>query len=531
MLFLFQTSSLINVRDLQLIAPEIILTVVACLALVMEVILPYKLSKWTAYFSLTGIALALISLGAQFVSMGGTFNLKALQSLTAVDGFYGMIRIDGFALLFKAIFLIASALAIAIAMRFLDIEQEQHGEYYALVLFATVGMMFLGGGYDLISLYIALELMAVTFYVLVAFTKRQKRSNEAGMKYFLLGAFSSGILIYGMSLLYGVTGSTNLGDIGRGVGALAANSPMRPMLLLGMIALAAGLFFKVAAVPFHMWAPDAYEGAPTSVTAFLSTGSKAASFALYARIFFVALAPMQIDWAPLLGIVAALTIVVGNWAAITQENSKRLLAYSSISNAGYLLLGIIANNVYGNIGLVIYLLVYTLMNMGAFGVIISLRRRGIIGDNVDDMTGLAQKAPGMAAMMAVFMLSLGGLPGTGGFIGKWYLLYGLFDRAKADGRNWYYWLAGWAAINIVVSFFYYIRFIRVMYLGDRIADDQPLTMSPALRTALVATLVGILFIGVYPQPFIVLAQKLFPAPVTAPAASKVEPATTVDAPK
>jgi NADH-quinone oxidoreductase subunit N len=370
-------------------------------------------------------------------------------------------------------------------------------------------MMFLGSGYDLIALYIALELMAVTFYVLVAFTKRQKRSNEAGMKYFLLGAFSSGILLYGMSLLYGVTGSTNLGDIGRSVGT--ATVPLRPVLLLGMIALAAGLFFKIAAVPFHMWAPDAYEGAPTSVTAFLSTGSKAASFALYARIFFVALAPMQIDWAPLLGIVAALTIVVGNWAAITQANSKRLLAYSSISNAGYLLLGIIANNAYGNIGLVIYLFVYVLMNMGAFGVIISLRRRGIIGDNVDDMTGLAQKAPGMAAMMAVFMLSLGGMPGTGGFIGKWYLLYGLFARADADHKNWYYWLAGWAIINLVVSFFYYIRFIRVMYLGDRVADEEPLTMSPALRTALVAALVGILFVGVYPQPFIVLAQKLFPA--------------------
>jgi NADH-quinone oxidoreductase subunit N len=529
MSFLFQTN-LISIRDLQLIAPEIILTVTACLALVIEVILPYRLSKWTAHFSLAGIALALISLGAQFVSIGGTFRLDALQNLTAVGGFLGMIRVDGFALVFKAIFLIAAALAILIAMRYLDIEREQHGEYYALVLFATVGMMFLGSGYDLISLYISLELMAVTFYVLVAFTKRERRSNEAGMKYFLLGAFSSGILIYGMSLLYGVTGSTNLGEIGRGVAAAPAG--MRPILVLGMIALAAGLFFKIAAVPFHMWAPDAYEGAPTSVTAFLSTGSKAASFALYARIFFVALAPMQIDWAPLLGIVAALTIVVGNWAAITQENSKRLLAYSSISNAGYLLLGIIANNQYGNTGLVIYLLVYTLMNMGAFGVIISLRRRGIIGDNVDDMTGLAQKAPGMAAMMGIFMLSLGGLPGTGGFIGKWYLLYGLFDRGRADGRNWYVWLAAWAAINIVVSFFYYLRFIRVMYLGDRIADAQPLTMSPALRTALVATLVGILFIGVYPQPFIVLAQKLFPAAqVSAPAASKAVPVTSVDEPK
>src|SRR5438876_8128587 len=511
MLLLFQTTSLISVHDLQLIAPELILTAIACLALVMEVILPYKLSKWTAYFSLAGIALALISLAAQFKSIGGSFNLNALQGVTATDGFYGMVHVDGFALVFRAIFLIAAALTIAISMRYLDIEREQHGEYYALILFATVGMMFLGSGYDLISLYIALELMAITFYVLVAFTKRQRRSNEAGMKYFLLGAFSSGILLYGMSLLYGIAGSTNLGEIGRNVAG--AGPEVRPMLLLGMIALAAGLFFKVSAVPFHMWAPDAYEGAPTSVTAFLSTGSKAASFALYARIFMVALEPMRIDWAPLLGLVAAITIVVGNWGAVTQENSKRLLAYSSISNAGYLLLGLIAGNAYGYVGLVIYLLVYTLMNMGAFGVIISLRRRGIIGDNVDDMTGLGQKAPGIALMMAIFMLSLGGLPATGGFIGKYYLLAGLFERGKADGKNWYYWLAGWAVINIVVSFYYYVRFIKVMYLGDRIADDKPLSLSPSLRTALVISLAGIVLIGVYRQPFIEISQKLI-APLT-----------------
>src|SRR6266852_2701834 len=512
-MFLFlQTSTLLNVRDLHLIAPELILTVVACLALVMEVILPYKFSKWTAWFSLVGIALALISLGAQFVSMGGSFNLAALQSVTPVDGFYNMVRIDGFALVFKAIFLIAAALTVAISARYLDIEREQHGEYYALILFATVGMMFLGSGSDLISLYIALELMAVTFYVLVAFTKRQKRSNEAGMKYFLLGAFSSGILLYGMSLLYGIAGSTNLSEIGHGVAT--AGPELRPMLLLGMIALAAGLFFKIAAVPFHMWAPDAYEGAPTSVTAFLSTGSKAASFALYARIFFVALAPMRIDWAPLLGIVAALTIVVGNWAAITQENSKRLLAYSSISNAGYLLLALVANNRYGNIGLEIYLLVYVCMNMGSFWIVISLRRRGIIGDNVDDMAGLAQKAPGMAAMMTIFMLSLGGLPITGGFIGKYFLFGGLLQRGAAEGKTWYYWLAGWAIINTVVSFYYYIRFIKVMYLGDRIADDKPLSLSPALQAALGVSVAGIIFIGVYPQPLINLTQKLI-APLAA----------------
>ena len=510
-------TSIISTADLQLIVPELILTVCACVALVMEVILPYRKSKLTAYFSLVGVGLAFISLVLQWWFM------SAAMPFT---GFYGMVRLDGFALLFKAVFLISAALAIAISTRFLDIEGEQHGEYYALILFATVGMMFIACGYDLISLYISLELMALTFYILVAFTKREKKSNEAAMKYFLLGAFSSGVLLYGMSLLYGLAGSTNLGDIARKIGeyapqiqsmlAAAAKSgadpdqltDLRPLMLLAMIALGAGLFFKVAAVPFHMWAPDVYEGAPTSVTAFLSTGSKAASFALFARIFNEGLGGMRDDWAPLLGLVAAITIMVGNWAAVTQENSKRLLAYSSISNAGYLLLGLVASNIYGYLGLIIYLFVYTLMNMGAFGVIISLRRRGIIGDNVDDLTGLAHKAPLMAAMMAIYMLSLGGLPMTGGFIGKWFLFYGLYDRASTDKKHWYYWLTGWAILNTVVSFYYYVRFIRVMYLGDRIADNKPLALSPALQVTLVVAVIGVIAVGVYPGPFIKLAQDL-----------------------
>jgi NADH-quinone oxidoreductase subunit N len=273
-----------------------------------------------------------------------------------------------------------------------------------------------------------------------------------------------------------------------------------------MIALAAGLFFKIAAVPFHMWAPDAYEGAPTPVTAFLSTGSKAASFALLARIFLDALGGARADWAPLVGLVAAVTIFVGNWAAVTQTNAKRLLAYSSVSNAGYLLLGVVAANAWGYQGLVIYLLVYTFMNVGAFGVIIALRRRGVIGDEVDDLTGLGQKAPGMALMMAIFMLSLGGLPVTGGFIGKWFLFGGLIDRGARAGENWYYWLAGWAALNTVVSFYYYVRFIRAMYIGDREADARPLSLSPALRTALVVCAVAVILIGVYPHPVILVAE-------------------------
>ncbi len=515
MLLQANTIELFNVRDLQLIAPELILTVCACVALVMEVVLPYRKSRLVGYFALGGFALAAVSL----LVLGWPFLQSSGGAPLALNGFYNTIRIDGFAVVFKLIFLVAAALTVAISMRYLDVEGEQRGEYYALVMFATVGMMFLACGYDLIVLYISLELMALTFYVLVAYTKRERRSNEAGMKYFLLGAFSSGVLLYGMSLLFGIAGSTNLGDIAVRMNEIyaagAGDAPptwvadLRPLLLIGMIALAAGLFFKISAVPFHMWAPDAYEGAPTSVTAFLSTGSKAASFALYARIFMDALGEMRVDWAPLLGLVAAITIMVGNWAAVTQTNSKRLLAYSSISNAGYLLLGLIAGNAYGYTGLVVYLIVYVFMNIGAFGVIISLRRRGIVGDEIDDMMGLAQKAPGMAMMMAVFMLSLGGLPLTGGFIGKWFLFGGLFERGRLDNQNWYYWLAAWAAINTVVSFYYYVRFIRAMYLSDETETDSlPLSLSPALQTALVICVIGVIITGIYPQPFIQIAQSL-----------------------
>src|ERR1044072_3455827 len=285
-MFLLQasTTALFDVADLKLIAPEIVLSLCACVALVMEVVLPYRKSRWVGYFALGATALAAASvcvLGWPLVSgflhevplVGGFFEAGAAGPL-GLAGFYGTVKIDGFAIVFKLIFLLSAALTVAVSLRYLDVEGEQRGEYYSLVLFATTGMMFLSSGYDLIVLYISLELMALTFYVLVGYTKRERQSNEAGMKYFLLGAFSSGILLYGMSLLSGVAGSTNLGEIAPKVAQAVAAAPdlggvsMRPMVLLAMIALAAGLFFKIAAVPFHMWAPDAYQGAPTSVTAF-----------------------------------------------------------------------------------------------------------------------------------------------------------------------------------------------------------------------------------------------------------------------
>lgn len=508
-MFLLQanTTSLFDLNDLSLIAPELILTVCACVGLVLSVLLPRDKKQIAAWFSLGGIVFTFVSV----IFLWQT-NAGALPRM----GFYGTIKIDGLAILFKAMFLIAAALTIAISVKFLDIENEQRAEYYALVQFATVGMMFMACGYDLIVLFISLELMALTFYVLVAFTKRDKRSNEAAMKYFLLGAFSTGILLYGMSLLYGIAGSTNLGDIAKSIGPIItsqattneAGALLRPLLLLGMIALAAGMFFKVAAVPFHQWTPDAYEGAPTPVTAFLSTASKAASFIMFARLFLEALTAMRVDWAPLLGLVAAITIFVGNWGAVTQESSKRLLAYSSIANAGYLLLGLIGANEWGYKGLVIYLFVYVLMNIGAFGVVISLRRQGAIGEEVDDFAGLSRRAPFMALMMTVFMLSLGGLPATGGFVGKFFLFGSLIQRGATDGKNWYYVLALWAVINTVVSFYYYVRFIRLMYLSEKAADESGLVQSLALKIALGIAFAGVIIVGIYPQPIINITQAL-----------------------
>lgn len=518
-MFLFQqaaasTTTLFSMSDLLLIAPAVILTLCASVVLVMEVILPYRQTKLCAYFALSAIGLSLISLAVLW---------RNSAPILPLDGFYGMVRIDGLALFFQMIFLLGAALTVMISLRYLDVEAEQRGEYYALVLFAAVGMMMLACGNDLIILFISLELMAVTFYVLVAFTKRERKSNEAAIKYFLLGAFSSGILLYGMSLLFGLTGSTNIIQIGDGIKAALSTQPgleqttgriaalLRPLALIGMLMTAAGILFKISAVPFHMWAPDAYEGAPTPVTGFLSTGSKAAALVLAARIFVVALAGLRADWTPLLAIVAAITIFLGNWGAVTQNSAKRLLAYSSVANAGYLLLGFVAGNAYGYTGLAVYSFVYLLMNIGAFGVIAALRQRGAGDTEVDDLTGLGQRSPLLALMMAVFMLSLGGLPATGGFIGKYFLFGGLIGRGATEGKSWYYWLAGWATLNTVVSFYYYIRFIRAMYLTERGADTSPLTLSPWLKIALSIAVIGVIFTGIYPQPIINMAQMVISA--------------------
>jgi NADH-quinone oxidoreductase subunit N len=498
----------------QMIVPETVLAIFACAALILDVMLPRNRKRVIAWVSLAGTGLSLVSLGVMYIN--------TVSKGTTRTGFYDMIVIDNYAVVFKLMFLIGAALSILLSIKYLDEEGEQRGEYYSLILFSVVGMMFMASSVDLLALFISLELMAVSVYILVGYLKRDKKSNEASMKYFLLGAFSSGVLLYGISMLYGLTGSTNLASIAKALPIVAtANwdplgqaSDMRYLALLAMILLAAGMFFKVAAVPFHMWAPDAYEGAPTSITAFMSVAVKAASFAMFGRLFLYGLPDLRAavsgapnvpglpGWSALLGVIAAVTIVWGNLGALTQNNTKRLLAYSSISHAGYTLLGLIAANETGYTGFIIYLFIYTVMNLGVFGCIIALRRHGITGDRMEDLNGLMRKAPGLTVMMTIFLLSLGGIPPTAGFIGKFYLFAGLIET----GNPWLVRLAILAVLMSAVSLYYYIRFIRAMYIEPE-TEPQPVRLAPPLQAALAAAAVFVMLVGIYPQPLIRITQR------------------------
>jgi NADH-quinone oxidoreductase subunit N len=315
------------------------------------------------------------------------------------------------------------------------------------------------------------------------------------MKYLLLGAFSSGFLVYGFSVLYGIAGSTRLRDIAE---ALNARSVTDPLVLLALVTTSVGLLFKISAVPFHMWAPDAYEGAPTTVTAYLSVGSKAASFAFLLRMFLGPFAPLRVAWTPILIAIAVLTMTVGNLAAISQTNVKRLMAYSSISHAGYMLLGLIAGNATGIRGIAVYIMVYTFMNLGVFLVIVSLRRQEIIGDEIEDLNGLVQKSPVHAVLMLIFLMSLAGIPPTAGFLGKYYIFLSLIET----GHNV---LAVVAVLYVAVAVYYYFRMVRAMFVSEAV-DKVPAASNFGLRVALALTGVMTLVIGLYPEPFLRLAQ-------------------------
>jgi NADH-quinone oxidoreductase subunit N len=333
---------------------------------------------------------------------------------------------------------------------------------------------------------------------MVGFLRGDKRSNEAAMKYLLLGAFSSGFLVYGFSIMYGLCGSTRLTDV---AAAISARDPWDPVVFLATATTSVGLLFKISAAPFHMWAPDAYEGAPTTVTAYLSVASKAASFAFLLRIFLGPLASARASWEPLLIAVAILTMTVGNLAAISQTNIKRLLAYSSISHAGYMLLGLIAGNATGIQGIAVYILVYAFMNLGAFLVVVAMRRKNIIGDELDDMAGLIYTNPGYAVLMLVFLVSLAGIPPTAGFLGKYYIFLSLIETH-------HYVLAVIATLYVAVAIYYYFRVVKIMFVGE-VTEQAPLATSLGLRVALGITGVLTLAIGIYPEPVLHLAQNSF----------------------
>ncbi len=480
--------------DYLLTLPMILLSLFALGILMIDLMLPREWKRLNAYTALVGIgfaAAALVKLQRAHFADG--------SSLVGSFGLQGSMRMDAFAVYFSYLFLAGAFVAVLMSIKYLEIEEEDHGEFYALMLFSVVGMMCMASGYDLVLLFIGLELMAIPTYVLVGFLRRDRRSNEAALKYMLLGAFSSGIFAYGLSLLYGMSGSTNLVVISQALAARMAIAPRDPIAVVALVTVITGLLFKVAAFPFHMWAPDAYEGAPTSITGFMSVAAKSAAWALLLRIVLIGFPALRPMYVPLLVFVAIATMTVGNLTAISQNNMKRLLAYSSIAHVGYMLLGLVAGtsqgvSATGVKGIMIYLLVYTFMNLGCFAVITSLRRRDIIGDEIDDIAGLFFKAPTEAMLLLVFLLSLAGIPPLAGFWGKYFIFLSLIETG-------HYWLAILGVGYSVISLYYYARIFNAAFMRKPM-DQEAVAKSPSMSLALAITGVATLVIGLFPNFFI-----------------------------
>jgi NADH-quinone oxidoreductase subunit N len=411
--------------------------------------------------------------------------------------FGGMIVVDAASLWFQIVFLLVVFITVLLSIQYAAEEGLEQGEYYALLLFALLGAMLMAAGGDLLIIFLGLEIMSLAQYVLAGMRHNVLKSSESALKYFLLGAFATGFLLYGMALIYGVTGTTNLTAIVTAVreGGLADHL----LLTIGMGLMVVGFGFKIAAVPFHMWTPDVYEGAPTPVTAFMSTGVKAAGFAALARVFLMALSDLQESWTPIFWGMAVLTMVVGNVAAIIQPNIKRMLAYSSIAHAGYLLIALVAAGPAGLTGLLFYLLAYALMNLGAFAVVVALEQREDRHLLLEDYGGLGFRYPVLGLAMALFMFSLSGLPPTAGFMAKFYV----FSAAVEQG---YIVLAVIGVLNSLISLYYYLRPIVLMYMQEPKADVPALHLNPFLLTGLVLTLLGTIHLGLFPSQLLDLAQ-------------------------
>lgn len=471
--------------DLYTILPNIILVVWACALLLVDLFIPKTRKGWTALLAAVGLALTLgISLS------------QAYQSLTA---FNGMIVLDGFSSFMSGLFLASGLLGIALAYDYLKRMGIERGEYYVLMLFSLSGMILMAQAADLIVIFLALELLSIPLYVLAAFARPRADSEEAGLKYFLLGAFATGFVVYGIALVFGATGSTSLGTISSMAALQASGSIVSslPLLLIGAALILVGFGFKVAAVPFHMWTPDVYQGAPSSVTGFMAVGAKAAGFAALLRVFVTAFPSLDAKLVPVLWGLAALTMFAGNVIAIAQTNIKRMLAYSSIAHAGYILMALVA---YGNPAVsadavssaLFYLVTYAITSFGAWSVVIALEKSDAKGLEISDYAGLGQRKPALAAAMTIFMLSLIGIPPTLGLVGKFYLF-----RTVIEGG--YIGLAIIGVLTSLISAYYYLRVVVIMYMhaGEAQAESESwlnlTTAVTAVATVVLSFLPAVLF--------------------------------------
>ncbi len=470
----------LSVPDLnfRVIAPALIVAITALVVLLAELVTPAHRKRWLGFASLIGL----------LVAAGATIGLWDANA----SAFGRMVVADDFGLFLTLVILLGAALSILLAIDFIRAHRVDQGEYYVLVLFAVVGMILMATATDLIVIFLALELLSLPLYILAAFKRADARSLEAGLKYFLLGAFSSAFFLYGIAFIFGGTGTTNLMKIADALNKNFSND----LVLIGMGLLLVGFAFKVALVPFHWWTPDVYDGAPTAVTAFMSVAVKAAAFGAFFRAFLVALPAL--DWRLALAVIAVLTMTLGNVAALLQSNVKRMLAYSSIAHAGYILIALVAMGASGASSALFYLLAYTLTNLGAFGAVIALSDGERERLEIRDFGGAAGKHPLVAAAFAIFMLSLAGFPPLAGFTGKFFI----FSAAVETGWAW---LAVIGVLNSLVSAYFYLRPIVQMYMSETATGWDRVRVAPLVALALVIALIGVIALGLYPTPAIAWA--------------------------
>jgi NADH-quinone oxidoreductase subunit N len=468
--------------ELGALVPTLIILGAGVLVLILDLLPPRGSKQHLGGVALAGIVAALLASLAQWGR--------------GARAFRDMVLLDDYALFLHVVICYAAALAVLLSIDYLRRNGIESGEYYALVLLSTSGMLLLASAGDLLVVFLGIELMSLPLYVLAGLFKTRLAAGEASLKYFLLGAFATAFLLYGIALIYGATGATNLDRIA----AAAAGRPVDLLVTVALGLLLVGLGFKISAVPFHMWAPDVYEGAPTSITALIATGSKAAAFGALIRVLMVALKAAQPDWTVLLWGVAAVTMTVGNVVAIAQSNLKRMLAYSSVAHVGYMLVGLVAGGVPGAGAVLYYLLAYTFTTAGAFGAILMMERDGEEeAVDVRDYAGLARRHPLLAATLTLYLLSLVGIPPLAGFVGKFYL----FGSAVRAG---YLWLTVVAVLNSAIAAYYYLRVIVYMYMREPDAAGARLAPTFAGGLALAIAAAGIVVLGLAPGPFIDLAQ-------------------------